>query len=358
MRVKLFNPGPVEVRQELLNAQAQPMIGHRGSDYSDLHKSIVEKMKRLFGVNTHEVFIFASSASGVMEGAIRNCVSASVLHTINGAFSERWHAMSVANGKDVDALEVEWGRAITPDMLRRAVAEKKYDAVTITHNETSTGIMHKLPELIEVIKEDPERLVFVDAVSSAGGAVIRPEEIGIDVLIFGTQKCFALPPGLACAIVSPHAMERAANTRHRGYYFDFLEMKKYNDKWQTPATPAISLMYALDRQLARMNEEGMEKRAARHAAMANLAHAWCGEHGFELLPEKGYESTTMTAARNGRNIDITSFRNALKERGYVIADGYGKMKGQGFRIGHMGDWKEEDLEELLKTMTVVLHESV
>lgn len=364
MHLKQFIPGPVEVKKDLLQAQTKPMIGHRSPEYSKLHQSIIEKFKEYMRLSEHEVFIFASSATGVMEGAVRNCVRRKILHTVCGAFSRRWQDISVANGKAIETLEVEYGQAVKQDALARALdaaartdGSSEYDAVTITHNETSTGVMNPLDGLVEKIQK-AGHLVLVDAVSSFGGTVIYPEELGIDVLIFGTQKCLALPPGLAFAVVSPRAMEISAGMQNKGYYFDFHIMKKYNDKWQTPATPAISLLDALDSQLTNMIDEGMEARSERHKHMAKMAREWCDKNGFDLLAEKGYESQTVTAVQNTLNIDITKFREELKERGYVISDGYGKFKGKGFRIGHMGDWGEGDVKRLLDTMTDVLREMV
>jgi aspartate aminotransferase-like enzyme len=368
---KLFLTGPIEVRKDLLQAQTEPMIGHRSPEYSELHSSILEKFRKHMNLSTHEVFIFTSSATGVMEAAIRNCVQGKVLHTINGSFSQRWHDVSLGCAKETGVLEVDWGKAIKPEDLSQALSEGNYQAVTITHNETSTGVMNPLGELIKIVKEDPpsiatrDRLpslvrrgrrpmVFVDAVSSFGGTVIKPEELGIDVLVFGTQKCLGLPPGLAFAVVSPQAMELSTQAEDKGYYFDFQVMKKYNDKNQTPSTPAISLMRALDRQLDKLLKEGMEPRAEKHAEMASLVRNWCEENKFSLLAEKGFESSTVTAAQNTPGVDIDAFRKAVAMSGFQIANAYGKLKGQGFRVGHMGDWQPTEVKKLLSVMTKAL----
>lgn len=356
MHPKQFIPGPVEVDPELLQAQTIPMVGHRSPEYIALHKGIVEKFKKYMKLENHDVFLFSSSATGVMEAAIRNCVRTKVLHTVCGAFSKRWRDISEGCGTSHGSLEVEWGDAVTGDLLEQALKGDTYDAVTITHNETSTGVLHNLDELIPVIKKDPNRLVFVDAVSSFGGTVIYPEEPGIDVLIFGTQKCLGLPPGLGFGVVSPRALEVSSKAVGKGYYFDFQVMKKYSDKFQTPSTPAISLLNALSLQLDRLLAEGMEARAERHSTMADMTHEWCEKEGFELAAVPEHASTTMTAVANTPGIDIDEFRARLTEKGFVVANAYGKLKGTGFRIGHMADWQPSDVEELLNVMSQTLEE--
>jgi aspartate aminotransferase-like enzyme len=382
-RTKLFLAGPTEVKEEMFAAMSHPMVGHRSKDYQALHEAVVKKLREFIGT-THEIFIFTSSATGVMEAAVRNGVrghtpasgdpsqEGKILHTVCGAFSERWTDISKACGKQVEKIEVEFGKAIRPEMVRDlitgvgansvrpswAIDDRPYksgngifDAITITHNETSTGVMNPLKELCTTVQRvQPEALIFVDAVSSFGGSVIKPYEWGIDVLVFGTQKCFALPPGLAFAVVSPRAMARSAELIDKGYYFDFVEMKKYADKNMTPATPAISLLYGVDAQLDNMLKEGMEGRAERHQEMATLVQEWVAKHGLPFTAEEGFRSPTVTSVTAPEGFDSDGFRKKVKEKGYALADGYGQLKGKGFRIGHMGDWEVEDVKELLKTM--------
>lgn len=350
MQPKLFLAGPTEVRAELRQALAQPMIGHRGQDYIKLHERIVTKLRQFVGTE-REVLLFTSSATGVMEAAIRNCVPNKVLHTVCGAFSERWADISRSCGKTVSVITRPVGEAIRPDELAAALSAEHYDAVTITHNETSTGVMNPLAELCAVVRRvSPDTLVLVDAVSSFAGTVIQPDELGIDILLFGTQKCLALPPGLAMAFVSERAFSASANVTNKGYYFDFVEMLKYARKNQTPATPAISLMYALDMQLDAIVAEGMVARAERHVTMAQLVRSWVQARGWQLLAEPGYESPTVTAVVTGTGVSSDAFRAAVKAGGYALADGYGNFKGKGFRVGHMGDWAPADVVALLKIM--------
>jgi len=353
MHKKLFIPGPTEVREEILRAQANPMIGHRSADFSALYGGVIEKLRKLFGTN-RKAFVFTSSATGVMEGAIRNTVNRNLISFINGAFSKRWHEIALRNGKEADAMQVEWGLAIKPEMVEDALKKKHYEAVLVTHNETSTGVMNPLGEIAEILKDHPDTLLLVDAVSSLGGAPIEIDRWDIDVIFASVQKCFALPPGITVTFVSDRALEKAKKVENRGYYFDFLTMLKYyEERKQTPATPAISLLYALDVQLDKMAEEGMENRFRRHREMAEMAREWGRKH-FELFAEPGYESLTVTTIKNTRGISVAELNAELAKRGFVISNGYGKLKEKTFRIGHMGDLTREDLSELLKNINEIL----
>ena len=348
---KLFLPGPTEVQESLRLAMTKPMIGHRGNDYAALHHDIVASLQQFCGTQ-HQVLIFTSSATGVMEACIRNGVAKRVLHVVIGAFSDRWVEISRACGKDVEAVHLSYGAVASPATYAEALKSHPYDAVTITHNETSTGVINPLVEICATIRSaQPEALIFVDAVSSFGGTVTRPDELGIDVLLFGTQKCLALPPGLAFAIVSQRALERSATMTDKGYYFDFVEMNKSAQKDQTPSTPAISLMYAVAEQLKRMCAEGMEARAGRHQAMATQVQQWFAAHpAFTFVAPDDFRSPTLTAVATPHGFDVAAFRSAVKDGGYAIADGYGPLKGKGLRIGHMGDWQPADVQKLLAIM--------
>ncbi len=354
-RKKLFIPGPTEVREEVLEAQRKWMIGHREKDFSILYERVIEKLRKVLDTKNF-VTVFTSSATGVMEGSIRNTVKRNLLSTVCGAFSHRWMDIAKRCGKEVDVIEVEWGKAIKPEMVEKELKNKKYEALLITHNETSTGVTNPLKEICEVVRSvSPDTLILVDAVSSLAGIEIPIDELSLDVIFASVQKCFALPPGLTVTVISERAMEKSKEINDRGYYFDFLEMKKYYDeRRQTPATPAISLLFAFDYQLDRMLKEGMKKRFERHLKMAEKVRNWVKERKFELFPEKGYESNTVTVIKNTKNLDVPSLIEKLRERGFKIANGYGKLKNITFRIGHMGDLTLEEIEELLENLDGVL----
>lgn len=354
MHKKLFIPGPVEVRPEILQACAVPMIGHRGKEYEKLHSSVVSKLRKLFFTERGQVFLFTSSSTGAMEGAVRNFAARRVLSCTCGAFSERWHEIALENGKESDRLGVEWGRPNRPEEIDRALSSGKYDCLTVVFNETSTGLMNPLAEIAEVVRKYPDVTFCVDAVSAMAGVKIEPERLGLDYLLAGTQKAFGLPPGLAVVWVSDRAMEKAKSVPNRGHYFDVWQMKKYAEKNQTPETPVISLIHALDVQMGRMLEEGLESRFARHLEMARACRAWAEKSGFRMFPEKGFESVTLSCIENTRKIDVPKLNDELGKRGAVISDGYGKIKDRTFRIAHMADTRISELQELLGWIDEIL----
>jgi aspartate aminotransferase-like enzyme len=264
-----------------------------------------------------------------------------------GAFGERWHGITTACGIEADALSVEWGKGNRAEDIDKALSSGKYDAATVVFNETSTGVMNHYHEIAEVMKKYPDVAFLVDAVSAMAAVDIKVDELGVDVCLAGVQKAFALPPGLAVFSVSEKAMKKSEKAKRKGYYFDFCEFKKYAEKGQTPTTPVISIIYALDYQLDRMFEEGLENRFARHLAMAKYTRAWAKER-FDTFAEEGYESVTLTTVRNSRAISVGDMRKFLAEKhGLQIADGYGKLKEKTFRIGHMGDLTLDEVKDLL-----------
>ncbi len=346
--VRLFIPGPTEVRKEILEAQGTWMIGHRGSEFEALFARIQPKLRQLFYTQSR-VYISTSSGTGLWEAASRNCVrdESRILHLVNGSFSERWADVSRVNGKKVDVLEVPWGKAVKPEQLADALQKQPYDAVAIVLNETSTGVKNPLEAMVPVIKQYPDTLILVDAVSILGGYKIPFDELGLDVLLTSTQKAMALPPGLAFAAVSDRALERARQVPYRGYYFDFLELEKMLLKNNTPATPAISLMFATDKELDYILAEGLDARFTRHLKMAETTRAWVASCGFEMFSEKGYHSPTVSTVANTRNVDVKALNQYLKSQGMTLSNGYGKLKDKTFRIAHMGDLQLSDVQDLL-----------
>jgi len=353
MHKKLFIPGPTEVREEILEVLKTPMIGHRSKEFSALYDSIIPKLKKALYTD-NRIFLSTSSSTGLMEAAVRNCVKDKALNLVCGAFSKRWHQITKANGKDADALEVEWGKAILPEMVKDALKTGKYDAVTLVHNETSTGVMNPIYDIAEVMKEFPDVCFLVDAVSSMMGVKIEVDKLGIDVCLAGVQKAFALPPGLAICSVSEKALKKAETVTNRGYYFDFLTFLKYDEKrHQTPTTPVISLIYALDKQLDRFFEEGMENRFARHIEMAEYVRDWVRKH-FAFFPDEKYLSNTLTAVKNTRGISVAELNAELGKRGATISNGYGDLKEKTFRIAHMGDLTLDEIKWLISQINEII----
>jgi aspartate aminotransferase-like enzyme len=355
--IKLFIPGPVEVSAKTFAAFATPMIGHRSKDFQNLAAEIQPKLQQLF-YTKQPVFVSTSSAWGVMEGAIRNLVAKKVLNCMNGAFSDKWYDVALKCGKAAEKLQVEWGQPILPEAIEAKLKTGEFDAVTLIHNETSTGTMSPLKEIAAVVKRYPDVQFIVDCVSSLSVLAIPFDELGIDVLLAGTQKALALPSGAALFTVSEKALAKAATMKDRGYYFDFLEFKKNLESDMTPTTPSISHFYALRSKLEDIFAEGLEARYARHQKNAQITRAWAQERGFELFPAKGYESISLTCIKNTRNVDVAKMIQTLKAKYHCVIDGgYGKIKGTTFRISHMGDESTANIEQLLGWLDDCLKEA-
>lgn len=353
MTGRFFLPGPTEVRREVLGAMMRPMIGHRVAEMEDLMAGIQPRLRMIFRTD-RPVYVSASSATGLMEGALRNGARRRVLSLVNGAFSERFLQIARATGLEADALEVEWGQGHTPQMLEDALRRGDYDAVTVVHSETSTGALNPIAELAGVTHAAGDVVLLVDSVSGMCGADVRTDEWGLDFVLTGSQKSFALPPGLAFGAAQPNVLERAAGKKDRGIYFDFLEFERNIQKNQTPNTPAVSLLYALAEQVKYIEAEGMENRLVRHRQMAERTYEWCEELGLRILAAPGFRSPTVTTVYCPDGWTGPRLAAAVKQHGFQIATGYGRMKDETFRIGHMGDHSPAALDALLDVLTQVL----
>lgn len=354
---RFFLPGPTEVRPEVLEAMSRPMIGHRVPEMVELIKYIQPRLQTIFQTS-RPVYIVPCSGTGMMEAAVRNGARRHVLSLVNGAFSERFHRIALANGLRADALEVPWGATHTADMLDGALRRGIYDAVTVAHSETSTGALNPIRELAEVAHQNGDVALLVDSVSGLAGAEVQADAWQLDFVLTGSQKCLALPPGLGFGVAQASVLDRARSKPDRGIYFDFLEYEKNLEGHQTPNTPAVSLLYALAVQAQRITEEGMAARWQRHEAMAQLVYAWVEqmrERGvkLEILAPEGRRSPTVTCITAPEGWTGPSVVAAVRERGFAIATGYGKLKDTTFRIGHMGDHTVEEVEALLDALTSV-----
>jgi aspartate aminotransferase-like enzyme len=346
----MFVPGPVDVDDEVLRAQAQPMLPHRSKEFEEIFRRASEKAQQLFYTD-HRVLLSASSGTGLQEAAIRNLVDKKVLSCVNGAFADRWYDVAVSNGKEVEKLAFEWDGPVVPERVAAAVKSGGFEALTIVHNETSTGMQNPVKEVAEAVRAvAPDTLILVDAVSSLAGAKIETDAWGLDMVLTSSQKAIALPPGLALATVSDRALEKAKTVENRGWYFDLLRLEKHRLKDSSPATPAMSLIFALDLQLDRILAEGLEQRFARHSAMAKRVHEWAEAHDLTMYAPEGFRSQTVTTVKNECGIDISDLNAFLKKRGMRIANGYGPLKNITFRIAHMGETQVSDLDELFAAM--------
>ena len=353
-KIKLFIPGPVEVSDKTLAAMTGPMIGHRSGDFKALYRAVYPGLQQLFQTR-QPVFLSTSSAWGIMEGAIRNLVKKGVLNCMCGAFSDKWFDVSKRCGRHAVPLQVEWGKPIDPDAVDAQLATGNFDAVTLIHNETSTGVMNPLQEISDVLRKYPEVVFIVDTVSSFSALPIPMDDLGIDLMLTGSQKALALPPGLSLFAASQTAFERAAALPDRGYYFDLLEFKKNAEDFMTPSTPTIPHIYALRSKLEDIFSEGLENRFRRHVLTNRLVHEWVNANGFEFFAQEGYRSVTLTCIKNNRGIDVEEFAKQIREEhGFQIDRGYGKIKGKTFRLSNMGDETVETMNPLLEALTETL----
>ncbi|MCS6825987.1 MAG: alanine--glyoxylate aminotransferase family protein [Caldilinea sp.] len=349
-RQRLFIPGPTDVAPEVLAAQTAPMIGHRSDEFEALFAKCEEQLRMLFYTNAR-VYIVAASGTGLQEAAIRNLVARRVLCFVNGAFSQRWADVALGCDKEVVRVDIPWNTAVKPEQaaeaLEKALAQGPVEAITVVHNETSTGVMSPIREIAAAVRRiSPETLVLVDAVSSFSGTRIETDAWGLDVVLTSSQKALAVPPGLALCAVSDRALAKAETVKGRGWYFDFVRLEKALKKSTTPATPAISLMRSLSVQLDRIFAEGVDARFARHARLAERTQRWAVANGFELMAEEGYRSHTLTTVTNTRGVNVKQLNAYLARQDMEISNGYGDYKDKAFRIAHMGEVQEEDLDRL------------
>ncbi|HRE03982.1 MAG TPA: alanine--glyoxylate aminotransferase family protein [Opitutaceae bacterium] len=354
MSYKLFIPGPIAVSEKTLQAMAQPMIGHRSTDFVALYQAIQPKLQKLFATQD-PVYLSTSSAWGVMEGAVRNLTRKKVLNCMNGAFSDKWNDVALRLGRAAGALKFDWGQPVDPAALRRELATGAYDTVTLIHNETSTGTMSDLPAIAAVLREFPEVISIVDTVSSFSVLPIDKDALGIDVIITGSQKALAMPPGLALFTVSKRALDRAAQSPDRGYYFDFIEFQKNHEQGMTPSTPVIPLIYALKSKLEDIEAEGIAHRHARHLRLNETVRAWGLAKGFKLFPEARFGSRSLNCFANTLGYDLAALNKTLKSKHHLVIDGgYGKLKGKTFRISNMGDETDETIAQLISALDQAL----
>lgn len=355
---RFFLPGPTEVLPEILAAQTRPMMGHRGKSMEQLLETMQPGLQRIFRT-ARPVYLSASSATGFMEGAIRNCGGQRVLSLVNGAFSDRFFRIAQANGREATALEVPAGQVHTAAMLSEALSKAKYDAVTVVHSETSTGALNPIRELAAAAHAAGDVQLLVDSVTGIAGAPVETDQWDLDFVLTGSQKALALPPGLALAVAHPRALARARAATNRGIYFDLVEFESYAVKNQTPNTPALSLLYALAAQVARIEQEGIEARWARHLAMAARTWKWADEMSAKgiamaVLAPSGFRSPTVTCLTVPTGKKGGDISDAMKQRGITIAPGYGSLKDSTIRIGHMGDHTPAELDVVLSELEAVV----
>ncbi|MEK7667262.1 MAG: alanine--glyoxylate aminotransferase family protein [Gemmatimonadota bacterium] len=357
---RFFLPGPTEVLPEILAAQDRPMMGHRGAGTEALLGAIDPQLRAAF--RTREpVLIAAASATGFMEAAIRNGVRKKVLCCVNGAFSKRFATIAAACDKAVHLQEIPLGETAEADQVRKLLKETGADAVTVVHSESATGALAPLAEIAAAVREFDDVMLLVDAVTSLAATPVETDAWGLDFVLTGSQKALALPPGLALGVASARLLERAKTLPGRGIYFDLVPYDAEIRKRQTPYTPALSLLYALDAQLRRIAATGgIEARWARHQAMQQRVERWVAEKGKDLgidfLPRAGRRSWTVSCITLPAGGELTggAVAKRMEARGITIGAGYKALKDTTFRIGHMGDHTVEGIEAVLGQLEEVL----
>ncbi|MFN3528033.1 MAG: pyridoxal-phosphate-dependent aminotransferase family protein [Candidatus Altarchaeaceae archaeon] len=358
----LFTVGPVYVEEDVLKEMSHQMFSHRSDEYRELHKNLIEKLKK-FMKTKNEIFIFTSSSTGVMESIARNLIDENdnALCISNGAFGERFAEVFKYNGKKFEILKKEWREGIFPEEVDEFLKkDDKISLVTLVHNETSTGVMNKLKEISKVVKAY-NVLFCVDTVSSIGGAEVNVDEYKIDVCFFGTQKCLGVPPSMAIASISDKALEKSKNVKNKGFYFNYEILKKSNEKNESPVTPPIPQMFALTKSLDLIENEGLENRILRHKKVSEYVRKRIKEMEFEIFPDENFASPTLTCVdvrkfkEKYNKFDIQEMNKEMKKRGFILAAGYGKIKDITFRIGNMGNVKMDDVEEMLNNLEDVIN---
>jgi aspartate aminotransferase-like enzyme len=348
---RFFLPGPTEVRTEVLSGMLRPMIPHRGAEFEELFARLQEGLRNVFRTG-RPVFVSSSSATGLMEAAVRCAPPGDVLSLVNGAFSARFAEISSSCGHATDVVEAPWGSTVDLDEVERRLAAKRYAAVTVVHSETSTGALTDVRAVADIAHRHGA-LCLVDSVSGVGGAPLHADEWGLDFVLTGSQKALALPPGLAFGVASAAYMRGAQEAPARGKYFDVVEFARYAERDETPNTPAISLLYALEVQLAAIFAEGIERRWERHDAMALQCREWADsfaeQYGVRLalLAPEGSRSPTVSAIVLPDSLRGPEVVEAVAARGFTIGAGYGKLRDRTVRIGHMGDHDTDTLRACL-----------
>lgn len=336
-----FLPGPTEVRPEVLAAMTRPTISHRGKEFEAMFATIQAGLGEVF-LTSRPVYVMPASGTGAMEAAVRNVGQGKVLCLVNGGFSERFADIAASCGHDVTRLTAPPGEAVEPTAVEKALKGGRFSALTMAHNETSTGVVSDVRSIAAIARAQGV-LSLVDSVSGMGGAELCSDAWGVDFVLSASQKALAIPAGLAFAVASPEYIARAAKAENHGRYFDIAEFDKFAAKHQTPTTPALCLLYALEAQLRSIALEGIERRWGRHNAMRRLTEEWVSAAsdrlGFELtiLGKEGVRSPTVTAIVIPERIDGKQLVDEIARRGYVIGGGQPPVAKSTIRIGHMGD---------------------
>jgi len=349
--LKLFTVGPVACYPEVLEAMGRQMYSHRSKEYIDLHYDTVERLQG-FIETENDVYLFSSTGTGFMDASVLNCVTESMLCCVNGSFGKRFADVGKAYGRNVVVLDPPLGIPVTPDMLDEALREHtEVEAVAITHNETSAGLINPLEELAGVTKAHG-KLLFVDAVSSMGGTEVRVDDWGIDICFSSSQKCFGVPPGLGIGSVSEDALEKSEDAVNKGWYFDLKNWQRYHEQGRgTPMTSVIPQVAGMNAALRMIDGKGGK---AWYFGLFKKRNEKIRK-GIEALslstfPDKGYESPTVSCINAPKGVGGPAVYEAMRGEGFELAQGYGDLKEKTFRIGNMGHIPDEYISQMLEAL--------
>lgn len=358
--VLLMLPGPTTVHPRVLNAMSQAVVNHRSAKYGEILTETSELMADVFQTK-NQAYLLTGSGTAAMEAAVSNVLNPGekVLNVVGGKFGERFMKIAKAHGIDAKELAVEWGTAVTPEAVKEALdADEDIEAVTVVHNETSTGVAAPIEAIGKVMK-DYDALYIVDTVSSLGGDEVKVDDFGIDVCVTGSQKCLAAPPGMAAITLSDDAWSKVENVTPNGFYLDMKAYKKSGDKNppETPYTPSVSLTYAMNEALKMIKEEGLDNRVARHHKAAQVSVDAVKALGLELFADPEVSSATVTAVKMPEGITDSEFRGTTRDKyGVELAGGQDHLKGNIFRIGHMGNISYKELLQTFGAIGMTLKE--
>ena len=350
-------PGPIPVPDDILQILSTQMINHRGPEFKELLYRVTERLKTVFATQ-NDMFILSSSGTGGMEAAITNTLSIGdkVLCASIGSFGNRFGEIAKRFGADVDMLNFEPGTSINIEVLEQALDKSKnLKAVLVTHNETNTGVTNNLKHVAQIVKKDPGRLLLVDGISSVCSIPLQTDEWECDVVVSASQKGWMLPPGLAFISFSPLAWKFNSISNMPRFYFDLIQYKSYYDKGQPPWTPALSIIFALDKALEQIIDEGMENVYSRHSSIADRVRNGITKIGLSLFPDISVASNTVTAVKSPDGLDADKLRKLVqKDHNVVLAGGYGPQQGKIFRIGHLGYVKPKEIDETIDALDFTL----
>ncbi|WP_286008776.1 pyridoxal-phosphate-dependent aminotransferase family protein [Methanobrevibacter woesei] len=356
--ILLMLPGPTTVHPRVLNAMSQAVVNHRSKRYGEILTETNELMSKMFQTE-NQSYLITGSGTAVMEAGISNVLNAGekVLNVVGGKFGERFKKIADAHGIETQELAVEWGTAVTPEQIKEALdADESIKAVSVVHNETSTGVAAPIKEIGKVMK-NYDALYIVDTVSSLCGDEVDVDKYNIDVCVTGSQKCIAAPPGMAAITYSDDAWAACENVDSHTFYLDMKAYRKSGNKdpAETPYTPSVSLTYAMNEALKMIDEEGLDKRVARHHKAANATVAAAKALSLELFADEKVSSATVTALKIPEGLTDSDFRGTIRDEfGVELAGGQDHLKGNVFRIGHMGNISYKELFQTFAAMGIYL----